>query len=90
MWKVGMKAVCINDDWRPIYYSFSLPKRGQVLEVIGLGTRMERPGLGDIALQFAEFQGQYWSAHFRPAVEPSIEVFEQLLKKLPKPEPLDA
>jgi hypothetical protein len=87
-WKVGMKAVCINDEWGWRRPGDVLPRKGEIARVIGVGNRPECSsyGGGETSLRLEGFGENlfFWHVHFRPAVEPNIKVFEDILARLPK------
>lgn len=83
---VGQRVCCVRrgifGDWRdwlgnPL--EGGAPAVGDVCEVVGF-----LEFLGVIYIRIAGYpESSYGASNFRPLVEPSIEVFERLLEKLP-------
>jgi hypothetical protein len=44
------------------------------------------PGAGETQFELEGMPDYYWHAHFKPAVEPSIEAFQAILARMPKAE----
>ena len=81
-WRVGMKAVCVDDDWHLVLgpgIDASLPKLGQVYLVDGVDHLGEDTylWLGGPLLSKARFD----ASSFRPAVSrpTDISIFKELL-----------
>jgi hypothetical protein len=86
-WRVGMRAVCIKDDWHNSRDNTpaDAPRKGSIYIVADVIPKRAQPGRGEAGLHFEEVPGWiWWHRNFRPLVEPSIKVFEDNLARLPK------
>ncbi|AJY44680.1 hypothetical protein [Martelella endophytica] len=88
-WKVGEKAVCIDDRWFDDVPEYA-PKKGDILTVAAVSVEFIVP-VGDVLLlSFNEIGWDWQAAAFRPLARqaPDISVFTAMLK--PKTlEPVD-
>jgi hypothetical protein len=80
--RVGMRVICIFDEWKVLCgVSCGAPAKGKVYTVTSI-----EPWNNFMGLRLEELPevGLYDVNGFRPAVEPSIEIFTAMLKKTRK------
>jgi hypothetical protein len=80
--RVGMKVVCISDNWQNVNggtHFGPIPRKGDVSTVTGKGNWH-----GAEIISLDGFNSMWAAVDFRPAVEPSIEIFTAMLKKTRK------
>jgi len=92
MFEVGQRVVCITSGpWFDLdgteYPSANAPKKNHVYTIKGLLIADIPPVIGHLYLELDGFDMQWFSQWFRPLEtrKTSIDVFNQILVKAPKP-----